>query len=74
MCIVCLTPLLTMPPGGLLNSVAGELVDSVAALEDISADDAVQLALLLNLVMSRAPELFMVCSRTLLKPFRKVFR
>ncbi|XP_052800969.1 centromere/kinetochore protein zw10 homolog [Mya arenaria] len=48
--------------GGLLNGVVMELVDSVVELEDISADDAVQLSRLINSIVERAPELFKVPS------------
>ena len=44
--------------GGLVNSLAVEMVDSVIALEDISADDTKQLSRLLNTVIERGPELF----------------
>ena len=50
--------MLHFPPGTLLQSLIQEVVDSVVTLEDISADDATELAALIGIVIQRAPALF----------------
>ena len=50
--------MLHFPPGTLLQSFIQEVVDSVVTLEDISADDATELAALIGIVVQRAPALF----------------
>ena len=44
--------------GTLLNSVLIDICGNITSLEDISADDAVQLHTLLSIITQQAPELF----------------
>lgn len=44
--------------GGLINGVIVEITDSISALEDISADDAKELSLVLTTIADKCPSLF----------------